>query len=511
MISQINSIAFNGLDPVLVSVQVSIMNGNPGLVIVGLPDKAVSESKERIRVAINSIGLSMPAKRITVNLAPADILKEGSHFDLPITLGILAGMETILPSSIDRVIAMGEIFLNGKIGKVNGVLPAAIHANANDMILICPEENGREAALASQDLEIVAAGNLLSLINHLRGRQLLSRPETLQIKDKFSEKQHYCLSEVKGQEDAKRALKIVAAGGHNMLMKGHPGTGKSMLASALIGILPELDGAEMLDAAIIQSLSGTLGEGTLSNKRPYRAPHHSASMAAIVGGGRNAKPGEITLAHRGVLFFDEIAEFQRGVLDALRQPLETGIVTIARAEMHITYPAKFQFIAAMNPCKCGYAGDVGRQCNKVPHCVNDYNGKVSGPIMDRIDVIIDVENVNPMLFIEKNKKRETSSEVLKHIIATRQIQKDRYANLGFYLNSELNGSLVEEFCILKNDEMKKIMQDCIVKHRISMRGYTRILRLARTIADLEAFKDIEKQHLLEAISYRAGHTANTTF
>ncbi len=510
MISQINSIAFNGIDPVLVSVQVSIMNGNPGLVIVGLPDKAVNESKERIRVAINSIGLSLPPKRITVNLAPADLLKEGSHYDLPITLAILAAMETILPSSIDRTVAMGEIFLNGKIGKVNGVLPAAICANENDMTIICPEENGCEASLASQDLEIVAAGNLLSLINHLRGRQLLARPDPLKIRDNFSEKQYYCLSEIKGQEDAKRALKIVAGGGHNMLMRGHPGTGKSMLASALIGILPELEGAEILDAAIIQSLSGQLGSGTLSSKRPYRAPHHSASMAAIVGGGRNAKPGEITLAHRGVLFFDEIAEFQRGVLDALRQPLETGIVTIARAELHVTYPARFQFIAAMNPCRCGYAGDIGRQCNKIPHCINDYNGKVSGPIMDRIDVVIDVENINPMLFNAK-KINETSRDVLKEIIEVRKIQKERYKNIGISLNSELNGSLVEEFCILKNDEMKKIMQDFIVKQRISMRGYTRILRLARTIADLEVSTDIEKHHLLEAISYRAGHTTNTTF
>ncbi len=502
MVSEIFTVAFSGLEPVLVSVQISIMNGAPGLVIVGLPDKTVNESKERIRVAINSIGLSLPPKRITVNLAPADILKEGSHFDLPITLGILAGMEALPIIAIRNTIAMGEIALNGFIGKVIGVLPAAIHANQNNMQFICPEINGKEAALAGDSLEIIAAGNLLSLLNHLRGRQLLAQPSALKIKQINNEKQYYCLSEIKGQADAKRALKIVAAGGHNMLMRGHPGTGKSMLASALIGILPDLEGQEILDAAIIQSLAGTLGEGTLSSKRPYRSPHHSASMAAIVGGGRNAKPGEITMAHRGVLFFDEIAEFQRSVLDSLRQPLEIGIVTIARAEMHVTYPAKFQFIAAMNPCKCGYAGDIGKQCKKVPYCVSEYNAKVSGPIMDRIDVIVDVENVNPILFNDLD-NNETSQKVLREVIAARQIQKERYKNNDFYLNSELKGNLIEEFCILKNQQQKDIMQNFILKNRISMRGYSRILKLSRTIADLESCNDIESHHLLEAISYRA--------
>jgi magnesium chelatase family protein len=366
-IARVQSFAFAGIDAQPVEVQVQISSGLPNFIMVGLPDKAVAEARERVRGALTAMGLALPPKRVVVNLAPADMLKEGSHFDLPVALGVLAAMDVIPLEDLTQFAALGELSLDGRTNSVAGVLPAAIAAGARGLGLICPARQGPEAGWAG-DITVLAAPDLLSLINHFRGTQILSPPTPGTL---GGGSRKLDLVDVRGMETARRAIEIAAAGGHNLLMIGPPGGGKSMLASRLPGLLPDLHPREALEVSMVHSVAGMLDEGRLVTRPPFREPHHSASMAAISGGGNRAKPGEVSLAHRGVLFMDELPEFPRATLEALRQPLEAGHTTVSRAAAHITYPARFQLVAAMNPCRCGYLGDAGRECGRAPRCGED--------------------------------------------------------------------------------------------------------------------------------------------
>ncbi len=499
MLARINTLTFNGLDVLNVDLQVQISAGLPAFTIVGLPDKAVAESKERVRAALNSLGLSLPAKRITINLAPADLLKEGSHFDLPVALGILTVMGIIPTEELSHYMVMGELSLDGSIIPVNGVLPVAIKANARNMGLICPAAQGSEAVWAGIK-DIVAADSLLSLINHFKGLQTIPFP-TKQIQEK---KQNLLdLKDVKGQESAKKALEIAAAGGHNLLMIGPPGSGKSMLAQRLISILPPLTPEEALETSMIHSIAGELNDGRISFERPFRDPHHSASTPALVGGGRKARPGEISLAHNGILFLDELPEFNRATLEALRQPLENGSVTISRVNAHTVYPAKFQLVAAMNPCRCGHLGNHDTECSRAPLCAEEYQNKISGPLLDRIDIHIEVPAVSPWDLADV-KPGESSAQVLQRVIKARKIQAERFKALGapqLTTNSELKGELLEQACVLENDA-RQLLIAFADKNHLSARAFHRTLRLARTIADLQNSAKIFKLHIAEALSYR---------
>src|SRR5271165_2394106 len=389
MVQRVSTVSFEGIEVRPVDVQVQVAPGLPAFTIVGLPDKAVSEARERVRSALIASGLALPARRITINLAPADLPKEGSHYDLPIALGLMAAIGAIPHDALAGFTVLGELGLDDSIAAVAGVLPAAIGANARGEGLMCPAACGPEAAWASPDIEIIAASSLIQLANHFKGTQVLSRPQPkiMEVAGPMPD-----LADIKGQESAKRALEVAAAGGHNLLMVGPPGAGKSMLAARLPSILPPLAPAELLEVSMV---AGEIEGGALTNRRPFRAPHHSASMPALVGGGLHARPGEISLAHHGVLFLDELPEFQPQALDSLRQPLETGEVMIARANRRATYPARFMLVAAMNPCRCGKANEPGFTCSRRPNtrCVADYQTRISGPLIDRIDLHIEVPAV----------------------------------------------------------------------------------------------------------------------
>lgn len=501
MVAKTKTFSFLGIDAIPVDVQVKISPGNSLFSIVGLPDKAVGESKERVRAAITSTGLSWPFQRITVNLAPADLQKEGGHFDLAIALGIMIEIGVLSQSLLEKFFIMGELSLDGSINRVNGIISSAISANQYNCGLICPQANGCEAAWAG-DLEIIAPSDLLSLINHLKGNQILVRPENLK---NFKQKKYPDFADVRGQKNAKRALEIAASGGHNVLMIGPPGTGKSMLASRLPGILPDLDLMEILEVNMIASVSGKINDGELITERPFREVHHSCSMPAMVGGGAKGKPGEISLAHNGVLFLDELAEFPRQVLDSLRQPLESGSISISRANCHVTYPSDFQLVSAMNPCRCGFLGDANRECKKAPICAEEYKNRISGPFLDRIDIVINVSQES--FFVEKIDSNHEDSEKIKlRVCKVRDLQKKRYEfesemKSKQKINSKISGKIFEKFCKI-DQESQKILQNFIIKSGTSMRGISRILRVARTIADMESSDLIEVNHLLEAISYR---------
>lgn len=499
MLARINTITFNGLEILEVDLQVQISAGLPAFTIVGLPDKAVGESKERVRAALNSLGLSLPARRITINLAPADLLKEGSHFDLPVALGLLVGMGVIPAEELNNYMVLGELGLDGSIIAVNGVLPVAIQANARNMGLICPAAQGSEAVWSGIK-DIVAADSLLSLINHFKGLQTIPFPSKQTLEKKLS---LLDLKDVKGQESAKKALEVAAAGSHNLLMVGPPGSGKSMLAQRLITILPPLSAEEALQTSMIHSIAGELKDGKISFERPFRDPHHSASTPALVGGGRKAQPGEISLAHNGVLFLDELPEFSRATLEALRQPLENGCITISRVNAHTVYPAKFQLVAAMNPCRCGHLGNHDLECSRAPLCAEEYQNKISGPLLDRIDIHIEVPAVSPWDLADV-KQGESSASILERVLNARQIQAQRFKALGapqFSTNSELKGELLEQAAELDN-EAQNLLVAFADKNHLSARAYHRTLRLARTIADLQNCTKILKLHIAEALSYR---------
>ena len=501
MVSHVTTVAFQGIDAVPVDVQVQVVPGLPAFVVVGLPDKAVAESRERVRSALHASGLSLPPKRIIVNLAPADLPKEGSHYDLPIALALMASIGALPGDQLGDFVALGELSLDGTIAPVAGVLPAAIAANARGSGLICPAASGPEAAWASGEMTILAPRSLIAIANHFRGTQVLSRPEAgiAEPGDTLPD-----LADIKGQETAKRALEVAAAGGHNLLMVGPPGAGKSMLASRLPSILPPLLPSELLEVSMIASVAGEIANGRLTRRRPFRAPHHSASMAAMVGGGMRARPGEVSLAHNGVLFLDEFPEFSPQALDALRQPLESGESVIARANYRIAYPAVIQLIAAMNPCRCGMAGEPGHVCRRGPRCVEDYQARISGPLLDRIDLRIDVPAVSAADRILPA-PAEPSSAVAERVAAARAVQRERFAALGLSTirtNAQCAPSLIEKVAA-PDAAASALLRQAAEAMRLSARGYHRVLKVARTLADLDGADSVGRIHLAEALSYRA--------
>ncbi len=491
-IARIPTFAFAGIEAVPVEVQVQLAQGLPAFLVVGLPDKAVAESKERVRAALTAIGLSLPPKRVIVNLAPADLLKEGSHFDLPIALGVLAAMEVIPRDAIAEFAALGELALDGTLAPVAGVLPAAIAAGARELGLICPGPQGPEAAWAGT-VEVLAPADLPALINHFAGRQLLTAPALPPAEAEPWRGPD--LAEVRGQESAKRALEIAAAGALNLLMVGPPGAGKSMLAARLPGLLPDLTPAEALEVSLVHSVAGMLSGGKLIRRPPFRDPHHSASVPALVGGGHRAKPGEISLSHLGVLFLDEWPEFPRPALEALRQPMETGRTTISRANAHVSYPARFQCIAAMNPCRCGYLGDAARECARAPGCGQDYQNRLSGPLLDRMDIVIEIQPI-PAWELARAPIGERTDVVAARVAAARDRSRARG---GARCNAEAGWDELQPGL---EAEALTLLEAASTRLRLSTRGQVRALRVARTIADLAGAERVTRAHVAEALAYR---------
>ncbi len=492
VIARIQSFAFAGIEAVPVEVQVQISAGLPVFLVVGLPDKAVGEARERVRAALSAMGLALPPRRVLVNLAPADLLKEGSHFDLPIALGVLAAMDVLPREEIAGYAALGELSLDGTLNPVTGVLPAAIGASGRDLGLICPGAQGGEAAWAGR-IEVLAPADLLGLINHFRGSQVLTPPEPAGLAVVGRDPD---LADVKGMETAKRALEIAAAGGHNLLLIGSPGAGKSMLAARLPGLLPDLSPGEALEVSMVHSVAGMLDGGRLLTRPPFREPHHSATQAALTGGGPRARPGEASLAHRGVLFLDELPEFPKQALESLRQPMESGRTTVSRAAAHITYPARFQLIAAMNPCRCGYLGDGARECGRAPRCGEDYQHRISGPLLDRVDLTVEVQPASAAE-LARAPSGEPTAVVAARVARARAAQRARHGEAGPTSNAEVDTKdirLVAEAQALAGQAMDRL--------RLSPRGYTRVLRVARTIADLAGAEVVGRVHVAEALAFR---------
>ncbi len=497
MVARAYTVAFEGVEARLVEIQCAVSPGLPAFTLVGLPDKAVSEAKERVRAALTAMSIALPSKRITVNLSPADLPKEGSHFDLPIALALLAALDVLPEDEVARTVALGELSLDGSLVPVIGALPAALAAAEAGCQLVCPQACGAEAAWVGA-AAVHAPASLLETVNHFTGRAVLPAAEPGEVNAAPAERD---LRDVKGQERAKRALEIAAAGRHHLLMVGTPGSGKSMLAARLPGLLPPLSAAEALETSMIHSLAGLLDEGGISRVRPYRTPHHTASMAAIVGGGKGAKPGEISLAHNGVLFLDEFPEFPRAVLETLRQPIETGDVVVARANAHIRYPCRFLLIAAANPCKCGYLPDPARACARVPQCGEDYLGRISGPLMDRFDLRIEVPPVS-MEDLDMPAAGDGSGDVAARVAAARALQADRFAGRpGTRVNADAEGAALEEIAT-PDAEGRALLTRAADRFGLSARGYHRVLRVARTVADLDGAGSIRAPHIAEAIGYR---------
>ncbi|WP_146586381.1 YifB family Mg chelatase-like AAA ATPase [Puniceibacterium confluentis] len=497
MVATSYTVAFEGVEARPVEVQCAVTPGLPSFSIVGLPDKAVSEARDRVRTALTSMAIALPSKRITINLSPADMPKEGSHFDLPIALALLAALDIIPQDEVAQLMSLGELSLDGSLVPVQGALPAAMTAAEESRTLICPSASGAEAAWV-EACTVLAPGNLLQLVHHFTGRTILSPSTAGEVQTAPVTRD---LSDVKGQERAKRALEIAAAGRHHLMLIGTPGSGKSMLAARLPDLLPPLNAVEALETSMIHSLAGLLDEGGISRSRPFRDPHHTASMAAIVGGGRRAQPGEISLAHNGVLFMDEFPEFSRTVLETLRQPIETGEIMIARANAHVTYPCRFMLVAAANPCKCGYLSDASRACSRAPVCGEDYLGRISGPLMDRFDMRVEVP---PVAFTDLGlpASGESSATVARRVATARDLQSRRFGGqTGLRTNADAQGRVLEEICT-HDSESRSLMLRAAERFGLSARGYHRVLRVARTIADLDSAEIIRRPHMAEALSYR---------
>ena len=502
MVSQSYTVAFEGVEARLVEVQCALSEGMPGFAVVGLPDKAVSEARERVRAALGALGIALPMQKITVNLSPADLPKEGSHFDLPIALALLGAIGVVPSDRIEALVAVGELSLDGRLLPVAGALPAAMAAAAQDKGLICPKGSGAEAAWVGA-AEVTAPETLGGAIDHLSGRLPLEPARPGLVRDAPHPRD---LRDVKGQERAKRALEIAAAGRHHLMMIGTPGSGKSMLAARLPSILPEMRPEEMLETSMIQSLSGLLAEGGISRTRPFREPHHTASMAAMIGGGRGARPGEVSLAHNGVLFMDEFPEFPRAVLETLRQPIETGEVVVSRANAHTRYPCRFLLIAAANPCKCGYLGDAERACARAPGCGDDYLGRISGPLMDRFDLRIEVPPVR-YADLDLPASGDSSAEVAARVAEARERQAQRFADHpAIRVNAEAEGQLLEDIAT-PDAQGRDLLARMAERVGLSARGYHRVLRVARTIADLDHAEHVRQPHIAEALSYRLSAVA----
>jgi magnesium chelatase family protein len=499
MSARVVTVAFEGVEARRVDVEAQLTGGEFAFIVVGLGDKAVAESRERVRAAFAGLGLSMPGRRIIVNLAPADLPKVGSHYDLPIALAVMAAMGVVPPDSLADWAAMGELSLDGRIVQVAGALPASVAVGGMGLGLICPEACGPEAAWAGET-RILAAASLIAIVNHFRGTQLLSAPKPGPMRDP---ERIPDLREVKGQENAKRALEIAAAGGHNLAFVGPPGSGKSMMAARLPGLLPPLTPAELLETSMIHSVAGLIARGELTRARPFRNPHHSASMAALTGGGLKAKPGEVSLAHNGVLFLDELPEFSAQALDSLRGPLETGEVVVARANAHVRYPARVQLVAAMNPCRCGHGGPGRGACGRAPRCQSDYLGRISGPLMDRIDLQVEVPPVTAA-DLALPAPAEGTAEAAARVAEARGAQAERAAAGGdgaAALNSRADGDWLETIAAL-DAPAKALLTRAAETGGLTARGWTRTVRLARTIADLEGSDTVRRVHIAEALIYR---------
>lgn len=507
MVSKVITATAIGLNAYKIEVEVDFVNSLPCVSIVGLPDTSVNEAKERVRSAVKNSGFTFPSLRVVVNLAPADIRKEGTNFDLPVAVGILVENSFIEQDKINDTAFLGELSLDGALRGVNGVLPLVLGLKDFGVKrVIVPSVNAKEAALV-YGIEVYGADFLIDVVNHFSDNsdeKLKQTKINIQeyLRDNAQNDYIYDFKDVKGQQKAKRALEIAAAGGHNILMMGSPGSGKTLMAKCFASILPPLELQEALELTKIYSVSGLLpSDKPLMTQRPYRAVHHSASAAGIIGGGSNPKPGEITLAHRGVLFLDEMVEFPRNVLETLRQPIEDGKVVISRASTSITYPADFMLLGAMNPCPCGFLGDSQKQCTCSEFQVQRYRSRLSGPLLDRIDLQIEVPRLTPEELLNMKTDSEPSSEIRKRVVNARKIQAQRYYGTSILTNSELNSDLIKKFCKI-DEASENMLKTAIIKFNLSGRSYDRILKLARTIADLEQVPEITQSHIAQALQYR---------